>query len=118
LSQYHLPMLAPVRATESADLFRTLEQGQSSMVIASVNDGQLTTSRWKALPEDRNLFTPQQGCLLVKQALLAAEPSLRGVLAELPGKFTNEKIRELNGQVAVDHRQVADVARDFLAGLR
>jgi osmoprotectant transport system substrate-binding protein len=118
VSQYHLPMTAPVRAMEASDLFRTIEQGQVSMIFGSVTDGQLVTGKWKALRDDKKLFTPQQACILVRQAVLDAEPRLRNVLAELSGKVSEEKMRRMNAEVAVNNRKVADVAKEFLVGLK
>jgi glycine betaine/choline ABC-type transport system substrate-binding protein len=52
--------------------------------------------------------------------LLANDPQLRPALAELSGKFTNEAIRKMNAEVALDHKKPADVAAAFLqqAGLK
>ena len=46
-------------------------------------------------------------------------PGLREALLELSGKFTNQKMQNLNFQVDAQHRRVAEVAADFLrqAGL-
>ncbi len=118
LNQYHLPMGAPVRGVETAQIFRSIEAGQVTMILTNGTDGPLATPDWKALPDDRKLFTPQEVCLLVRQTVLDAEPRLRSVLAELSGKISTAKMRQLNAQVDVSHRQVEDVARDFLAGLK
>ena len=116
IAQYHLPMDAPLRAMEASDLYRMLAQGQVTMIFGSLSDGELATGKWKALADDRNLFTSQQALILVRQAVLDGEPKLRGALAELSGKFSAETMRRLNAAVAVDHRLIADVAADFLAG--
>jgi len=118
LTQYHLPMTAPVRAMEAPDLFRNLGQGQVSMIFGSLADGELSTGKWKALTDDRKLFTPQQACILVRQTVLDREPRLHGTLVELSGKISTETMRSLSAEVAVDHRLVSDVAKTFLAGLK
>lgn len=118
ITQYHLPMAVPVRAMEAADLFRSIEQGQVSMIFGSITDGQLVNGKWKALKDDKKLFTPQQACILVKQSVLDGEPRLRRALQELSGKISDEKMRQMNADVTVKNRKVADVAREFLAGLK
>ena len=115
LSTYRLPMLASVRSLEPGLVFRTAEQGQVSLIAANATDAPLDLKEWKVLRDDRNVFPPYQACLLVKQEVLAAEPRLRGALAELSGKFTTEKMRQLNAQVDLYHRPVAEVAAMFLA---
>ena len=118
LTQYHLPMSVPMRAMDTAPLFKSMEDGLSTIIVARTTDGALRSKDWKVLADDRSLFTSQQLCLVVRQDVLAAEPRLAGVLAELSGKFTNAKMRELNAQVDIDHRTVADVAKEFLASMK
>src|SRR5579863_926798 len=115
LSLYHLPMLASVRSLEPGLLFKTAEQGQVSLIAANATDAPLDLKEWKALRDDKNVFPPYQACLLVKQEVLAAEPRLQAALAELSGKFTTEKMRQLNAQVDLYHRPAAEVAAMFLA---
>jgi glycine betaine/choline ABC-type transport system substrate-binding protein len=114
LNQYHLPMTAPIHAVDSEALFKTIQEAQASMIFTSATDGMLESGKWKILQDDRNLFTPQQVCFLVRQSAVEAEPRLRGALGELSGKFTNETMRKLNAQVDIDGIRVEDVARVFL----
>jgi glycine betaine/choline ABC-type transport system substrate-binding protein len=115
LTAYRLPMLASVRSLEPGLVFKTAEQGQVSLIAANATDAPLELKEWKVLRDDKNVFPPYQACLLVKQEVLAAEPRLKGTLAELSGKFTTEKMRQLNAQVELYHRPVAEVAAMFLA---
>ena len=120
LSVYRLPMLASVRSLEPGLVFKTAEQGQVSLIAANATDAPLDLKEWKVLRDDRNVFPPYQACLLVKQEVLAGEPRLKATLAELSGKFTTEKMRQLNAQVELYHRPVPEVAAMFLgqAGLK
>jgi glycine betaine/choline ABC-type transport system substrate-binding protein len=115
LAAYRLPMLASVRSLEPNLVFKTAEQGQVTLIAANATDAPLELKEWKVLRDDKNVFPPYQACLLVKQDVLAAEPRLKGALAELSGKFTTEKMRQLNAQVELYHRPVAEVAAMFLA---
>jgi len=103
---------------DNAALFKSMTDGQITMILASATDGALRSGDWKVLPDDRNLFTAEKLCLVVRQDLLKAEPRLAGALAELSGKFTNARMRQLNAEVDVDHRPVAEVAKGFLAGVK
>ena len=115
LAAYRLPMLASVRSLEPGLVFKTAEQGQVTLIAANATDAPLELKEWKVLRDDKNVFPPYQACLLVKQDVLAAEPRLKGALAELSGKFTTEKMRQLNAQVELYHRPVAEVAAMFLS---
>ncbi|HXP86226.1 MAG TPA: glycine betaine ABC transporter substrate-binding protein [Bryobacteraceae bacterium] len=120
LNRYHLPLAAPLRSLEAAELFDALAQGGVNMVVTTASDGHLTTPQWKVLQDDKKAFPAQQVCLLVRQDRLAGEPGLRPALEELYGKMTLDAMRKLNHQIEIDHTDVAAVARQFLAsvGLR
>jgi glycine betaine/choline ABC-type transport system substrate-binding protein len=55
-------------------------------------------------------------CIAVRQDRLREIPGLETALRELSGKFTNEKMRELNYQVDGQHRSVREVAQAFISG--
>jgi glycine betaine/choline ABC-type transport system substrate-binding protein len=115
LRQYRLPMLAPVRSLDAGLLFKSAEQSQLTMIAANATDAPLTLKEWKVLRDDKNVFPPYQACLLAKQTALDEEPRLKSALAELSGKFTTEKMRDLDAQVDLNHRPIAEVAAAFLA---
>lgn len=118
LTQYHLPMTIPMRAMDNEALFKSMADGELTMILAHATDGALRSGDWKVLPDDRKLFTSERLCLTVRQDLIKAEPRLAGALSELSGKFTNEKMRQLNAQVDIDHQTVKEVAKGFLAAMR
>jgi len=68
----------------------------------------------KALEDDRHAFPPYQVCILARQDLLRDTPGLRDALGELAGRFSNERMRELNYLVDGEHLSVTQVASDFL----
>jgi osmoprotectant transport system substrate-binding protein len=117
LNTYRLPMGAAVRSVDMNDLFPLLEKGELNMIVVDATDGHLISPNWKALEDDRRVFSPQQACLLVRQESLSAEPRLRPALVELSGKITAETMRRLNARVELEKRPVAQVAAEFLASL-
>jgi len=112
---YRIPLAAPARSMEPAELYQALRQQQLSMILGFATDSQLSNHEIKVLEDDKNVFAPHQACLLVRADLLAADPAIRSALDELTGKFTNQIIQKLNAQVDNDHCGVADVAAGFLA---
>ena len=101
-------------------LYTALQQKQVSMVAGSATDGMLSVLDIKVLEDDKQAFPPYQACIVVRSDTLEANPNLRKVLSELSGKFSTDAMRKLNYEVDGKHRQVAEVAREFLqsAGLR
>jgi osmoprotectant transport system substrate-binding protein len=120
LNSYHLPMAAPVRSMDLGLLYKSLEQGQVSMIAANATDGPLQRNDWAVLRDDKKVFSSYQACLMVRQDMFAVEPQLQPALAELSGKFTNDSMRKLDAAVDIDHRPVREVAAEFLsaAGLK
>jgi len=114
LTQYKLPMKAAPRSMDGDLLFKALEQAAVTMIVVHSTEGVLTQKNWKTLRDDRHLFVPKQACLLIQQNLLMTQPAVRPALEQLSGKFTSEKMRQMNAQVDVGHLQPKDVAASFL----
>lgn len=114
LTQYKLPMKAAPRSMDGGQLFKALEDGTVTMIVAHATDGALTQKNWKVLSDDRHVFVPKQASLLVQGSMLVAQPDVRPVLDELSGKITTEKMRELDAQVDLGQQQPKDVAAAFL----
>ncbi len=119
LNKYHLPLSGSPRIMDLGLMYKALELGQVTMVAANATDGPLAAHDWTTLADDQKVCGSYQACVLARQDALAAEPRLKPALAELSGKFNNDSMRKLNAAVDVDHRQVREVAADFLrqAGL-
>jgi len=72
------------------------------------------------LKDHKQAFPPYQACIVARSALLASSPAVRKALAELSGKISDDAMRKMNYAVDAEHRQVREVAQDFLqnSGLR
>ena len=115
LNVYKLPSSAAVRGMDPKDTFRAMEQGEINMVAGTATDAHLASTKWRALKDDRSVFSPQLACLLVRLDKLAEEPRLKPALQELSGKFTVETMRKLNARVEIAKEPVAQVAAAALA---
>jgi glycine betaine/choline ABC-type transport system substrate-binding protein len=116
---YHLRWKEAPKTMDLGLLYKALEQGQVTMIAANATDGMLSKMDLKVLRDDRHAFPPYQVCIVARQDTMNEVPGLREALMELSGKFTNQKMQNLNFQVDAQHRPVAQVAADFLrqAGL-
>jgi glycine betaine/choline ABC-type transport system substrate-binding protein len=101
-------------------LYQAIGQGQVDMIAASATDGVLSKMDLQVLEDDRHAFPPYEVSIVARDELLTARPEVRRALEELSGKFNNQKMRELNYSVDVEHKAVGAVAEGFLksAGLR
>ena len=117
---YPIHWRAAPKSMDLGLLYTALLQKQVSMAAGSATDGMLSVLDVKVLEDDKQAFPPYQACIVVRSDTLEANPNLRKVLSELSGKFSTNAMRKLNYEVDGKHRQVAEVARQFLqsAGLR
>ncbi len=118
---YRLPMAALTKVSDPGSLYAALAAGEVTMVVGNTTDGVLARhDDWKALADDKKVFPIYQACVMVREDVLANDPRIRGALAELSGKITNDTMRRLDAEVDVDRKKPADVAAEFLsqAGLK
>lgn len=115
IEKYQL-RLAPVQAVLDLDrLFHELEEDHVDMIPANATDGLLSVLDVTVLDDDRHYFPPYQAVIAARRDALQNHPGLREALEELAGKFPVERMRYMNYEVDGRHRQVADVAAEFLA---
>ncbi|HZT31047.1 MAG TPA: glycine betaine ABC transporter substrate-binding protein [Bryobacteraceae bacterium] len=114
---YHLPLAGTPKTMDLGLLYRALEQNQVDMVAANGTDGMLSVLDVRILADDRHYFPPYQAALVVRLGALRAWPAVRPALAGLSGRISDQQMRRLNYEVDGKHRPVAEVAREFLAGL-
>jgi osmoprotectant transport system substrate-binding protein len=98
--------------------YRALADGRVDLVAGNSTDGQIEALHLVVLQDDRHYFPPYQAAPVVRADLLRRHPEVRRALDALAGRIDDEAMRRMNALVDVEHRSPADVAREFLAGLR
>jgi osmoprotectant transport system substrate-binding protein len=111
---YQMRWISSPKSMDLGLLYTALQQKKVSIVAGSTTDGLLDKLDVKVLQDDKQAFPPYQACIAVRTDLLANAPDIRKALAELSGKFTDASMRKMNFAVDVTHRQVAEVAKDYL----
>jgi osmoprotectant transport system substrate-binding protein len=116
---YNLRWTGSTKSMDLGLLYTALQQKKVSMIAGSATDGVLSVLDIKVLADDKHAFPPYQACIVAGTEKLNSNPELRAALVELSGKFTTEKMRQLNYLVDGKHQPIAQVAKDFLqsAGL-
>jgi osmoprotectant transport system substrate-binding protein len=118
LKTYGLRLDGAPRDMDLGLLYQALQHGQVDMAAGNATDGLIEALHLRVLKDDRHYFPPYEAALVVREDALARTPGLREALAELSGKISTEQMRTLNYEVDGRHQRVADVARDFLRGLK
>ncbi|MBV8730884.1 MAG: ABC transporter substrate-binding protein [Acidobacteriia bacterium] len=99
-------------------LYSALQNRQVDLIAANSTDGLISALPVAVLDDDRHYFPPYQCAVVVRETALARYPSLRAVLEQLSGKISDATMRRLNYEVDGKHRPAAEVAEEFLRGLR
>ena len=110
---YGLKFAGSPRVMDLGLLYRVLNGGQIDMIAANSTDGPIKAFHLTVLEDDKHYFPPYQAVPLVRQAALDRWPQLRGALASLAGKVTAEEMQTMNEAVDGEHRDPADVVREF-----
>src|SRR5688500_1229617 len=97
-------------------LYPALQSRKIDLAAANSTDGRLASAEFTVLEDDKHYFPPYECSVVVRDTALAQFPELRRALAELSGRITAERMRRLNAAVDGEHRNTAEVAREFLDG--
>jgi glycine betaine/choline ABC-type transport system substrate-binding protein len=112
---YGLRFAAPPTAMDLGLTYRALAEGRVDVIAGNSTDGQIAALDLVALDDDRRYFPPYQAAPVVRTAVLRAHPAIAAALAELAGKISDVEMRRLNAQADVEHRDLAVIAREWLA---
>jgi osmoprotectant transport system substrate-binding protein len=94
-------------------IYRALVDKKVDIVAGNSTDGLIEALHLVALTDDKHYFPPYDAVPIVRDATLEKFPALRGALADLAGKISEEEMRKMNAAVDADQRDVAVVVRAF-----
>ena len=113
-SIYGLRFAAPPIAMDLGLTYRALAEGNVDVIAGNSTDGQIQALDLVVLEDDRHYFPPYEAAPVIRRATLARHQGLAAALDELAGRFSDAEMRRLNALADVEHRDIADVARDWL----
>jgi len=95
-------------------LYPALRSQKIEMAAANATDGMLAHPEFTVLEDDLGYFPPYECAIAVRDDALRRFPRLKETLSELSGSISDVSMRSMNELVDVEHKPVAEVARDFL----
>jgi glycine betaine/choline ABC-type transport system substrate-binding protein len=111
---YGLKFAAPPTAMDLGLTYRALADGKIDLIAGNSTDPQIQALDLVVLEDDRDYFPPYQAAPVMRAELLERHPETAAALAELAGKIDEEEMRRLNVLADIEHRDVAEIARDWL----
>jgi osmoprotectant transport system substrate-binding protein len=111
---YGLRFSEPPRILDLGLLYRALLDRQVDLVAGNSTDGLLAARDLVILEDDKHYFPPYDAVPVVRDDTLARHPEVRVAIADLAGKISDAEMRKMNYAVDGEHRDAAEVAREFL----
>jgi len=112
---YGLRFSRPPTAMDLGLTYRALAEGRVDVIAGNSTDGQIAKLDLVAWSDDRAYFPPYQAAPVIRAAMLERRPAVRAALAELGGKMSDAEMRRLNALADVEHKDIAEIARAWLA---
>lgn len=110
---YGLRFAGPPRVMDLGLLYRALQQKQVDMVAGNSTDGPIRALGFVALQDDRHYFPPYDAVPLFREDSLRQHPRIRIAEERLAGKVDEDDMRAMNEAIDGQHRDVAQVVREF-----
>ena len=112
---YGLRFGSPPTAMDLGLTYRALADGRVDVIAGNSTDGLIAALDLVVLEDDRRYFPPYHAAPVVRRAVLERHPAVREALAELAGRITDVEMRRLNALADVERRDLAVIAREWLA---
>ncbi|MBS1813823.1 MAG: ABC transporter substrate-binding protein [Acidobacteria bacterium] len=112
---YNLHFNDRPRVMDLGLLYRALAAHQVDIVSGNSTDGAIEAMRLRVLQDDRHAFPPYEAVPLVRTDSLQKHPALQRALEKLAGQVSAIEMRAMNQAVDGEHRDPADVVRQFRA---
>lgn len=112
---YGLRFAAPPTAMDLSLIYRALAQGQVDLIAGDATSGLIDAYGLAMLEDDKHYFPPYDAAIVARASMLLAHPDARAALSLLSGRLTVAEMRRMNRAVDAEHRDPADVARQFVA---
>jgi osmoprotectant transport system substrate-binding protein len=110
---YGLRFATAPRTMDLGLLYRALQAHQVDMIAANSTDGPIAALGLVALQDDRHYFPPYQAVPLVREESLQRWPQIQSAFDALAGKISAEDMRAMNEAIDGQHRDPAEVVREF-----
>ncbi|WP_375088724.1 ABC transporter permease/substrate-binding protein [Peribacillus sp. RS7] len=94
--------------------YTAVKSGDINLVDAYSTDSELQKYDLTVLDDDKHVFPPYQGAPLLKKETLEKYPELKVILNKLGGKISDDDMRRMNYEVAVEKKTANSVAKEFL----
>jgi osmoprotectant transport system substrate-binding protein len=110
---YGLKFNESPRTMDLGLLYRAIAQRQVDIIAGNSTDGPIQPLHLTVLADDWHYFPPYDAVPLFREDAYRRWPQMRTAVAELAGKIDAEEMQAMNEAVDGEHRDPAEVVREF-----
>jgi osmoprotectant transport system permease protein len=114
VASYGLRFAGPPRIMDLGLITRALKERQVDLIAGNNTDGLIPALDLFVLEDDHHYFPPYEAVAVMRGEMLKQHPAVGAALGELAGAISNEDMRRLNYAVDGQHRDAAEVVKEFL----
>ncbi|MDR5671978.1 Periplasmic glycine betaine/choline-binding lipoprotein of an ABC-type transport system (osmoprotectant binding protein) [Halalkaliarchaeum sp. AArc-CO] len=103
-----------VQTVDEDIVYQALDQNEGNVGMGFNTDPRILMFDLHVFEDDELFFPTYNAVPMVHGETLEANPEIADLLNDLSPELTNERIRELNAEVAIEERNAQNVAREFL----
>ena len=111
---YGLHFAEQPRIMDLGLLARALKDHQIDLAAGNATDGLIPALDLFALEDDRHYFPPYEAVPVIGEQVRQQHPEVERALTELAGMINDAEMQQLNYAVDGQHRDAAQVVREFL----
>jgi len=111
---YGLHFAAPPRVMDLGLLAPALKDHQIDIAAGNATDGLIPAFDLFVLEDDKHYFPPYEAVAVMRAQMMQEHPEVAQAIAELRSKISDREMQQLNYALDGQHRDVKDVAREFL----
>ncbi|MCI1974353.1 MAG: glycine/betaine ABC transporter substrate-binding protein [Limosilactobacillus sp.] len=94
-------------------LYKIMEEGKAQAAPVSTTDGQLATSKFTLIKDNKNIWPPYNLVPVVNQKVAKSHPKMEKALNKVDAKLTTSQLTALNKKVNVDGQNYKTVAKNW-----
>ncbi len=114
VASYNLKFAEAPRIMSLGLVTRALKEHQVDLIAGNNTDGLIPALDLVALDDDHHYFPPYEAVAMMRDEMVKKHPEARAALEGLAGAISDDDMRRLNYAVDGQHRDAAEVVREFL----
>jgi osmoprotectant transport system substrate-binding protein len=111
---YGLHFAGQPRVMDLGLLAPALKNHQIDIAAGNATDGLIPALDLFVLEDDKHYFPPYEAVAVIRKQCLQQHPEVEQAVAALGGKISDQEMQKLNYALDGQHRDVKDVAHEFL----